>query len=86
MIIDELLGFFGASVVATQYATQSIAYRFATDHEIVEKVRDEFNRVTQNLVGDEDVDRYDLLDEIVTVENCFDCEYLSWFISETLRI
>ena len=52
MIADEILDFFGAATLTSQFATSTMTIAFFQKPEILKKVRDEFNKLTSKATID----------------------------------
>ena len=89
MIVDELLGFFGAAVYTTQYTAQTLIAHFSQNTVSLAIARDEFKRIAAQKHGSDDLDQLskaDLLKKSVSLETCHDMQYLTWVLQESLRI
>ena len=88
-IVDELLGFFGAATDTTHNSMKTILTYFTKNGSSLAKVRDEFDGILNAEISKEkDLQKLSFgkqLKEIVTIDNCFDLEYLNMVILEGLR-
>ena len=48
LIIDEMLDFFSAATLTTQYTTETIVSHCTQDATSLKRIRDEFNRISSN--------------------------------------
>lgn len=82
MIADEILDFFGAATLTSQFATSAMTIAFCQKPEILKKVREEFKKLTMrktiDFSDDPSNDKFDYLDQVVTMETINDFEYLTW--------
>ena len=86
VITDELLGFFGAATETTHNVMITICTYLAKSPECVARIRAEFEKVLDEQSEDEKKESFaQRLQKTVTVDNCFDLEYLSMVIQEGLR-
>ena len=88
LIIDELLDFFAAAVMTTQYAAQTFISHCAQSPASLKKIREEFIAVASKHPDAEsgDKSKREVIDKVVNLETTHDLEYLSWVIMETMRI
>ena len=89
VIVDELLGFFGAATETTHNVIKTILTYFTKNRASLEKVRAEFSKILkQEITDDPSLASLTLIEQLrktVTVDNCFDLEYLNMVIQEGLR-
>lgn len=89
-IIDELLDFFFAAMVTTQYTTQTMVSHFIKDKESLKRVRNEFNdKLSEDIknycMQDGKIETEKMLKDLCIIDNCQDLDYLSRVIYEVLR-
>jgi cytochrome P450 len=89
LIVDELLDFFIAAAITTQYATQTAVSHFIKSPDSLARIRDEFNSVKDEALKDDSslkiADREAFLRKFVTLERVQDLEYLNCVMQEVLR-
>lgn len=86
VITDELLGFFGAATETTHNVMITICTYLAKSPDCVARIRAEFEKVLDEQSEEEKKESFaQRLQKTVTVDNCFDLEYLSMVIQEGLR-
>ena len=83
-ITDEMLGFFGAATETTHNVLQTILTHLVKDKPSLERIRSEFDNQTKKMGFAEDSLEEKLM-KGVTVDSCFDLDYLNNVISEGLR-
>ena len=88
VIVDEILDFFGAGTLTTQFATQTLMINVARKPDVLKRMRDEFLAYTsKNLPSDDNpMSKRDILDEILDLKATQDLEYLNYVMQESLRI
>ena len=88
MIIDELFDFLEASIMTTQYTTQTFLSHCAQSPGTLKKIREEFDSVTKEHSGAEmgNKSKREVIDKVVQFDTIFDLEYLNLVIMEALRI
>jgi cytochrome P450 len=85
--VDELAGFFLAAVNTTQYTLQTLVASLSQSPEILQKIRNEFNTVSESYGEDRTgLTKTEFCKKILTMENLHDLEYMSWVMNETLRM
>ena len=89
VIIDEMLGFFGAGADPTSKGLQTIVSYLAKNSPSVQKIRAEFNAKFTELCDKKpsiaSMSLADQLKETVTIDHSTDLEYLSMVMQEGLR-
>lgn len=89
VMTDELIGFFGAATETTQNVAKTIVTFFTKNYDSLQKVRAEFaQKLNTQHESDGSIGSKPLREQLksaVTVENCFDLEYLNTVILEGLR-
>lgn len=85
-IVDELMDFFFAGTLTTQYTTQSIVTHFVHKPESLKKTRDEFRKVVEEEFPDQvySKDRA-YLDEVCMIDVIQELEHLGCVVNEALR-
>ena len=84
-IVDELRDFFGAAMMTTQYASQTLISHLIQSKESLTRLREEFKTITK----EESASGASLLETLrktVLLETVGKLDYLSWVVLETLRI
>jgi cytochrome P450 len=88
-IVDELLDFFIAGSITTQYATQTVIAHFIKNKDDLKKIRDEFDKAKMEALKEDpslaDLDKEAFLEKFVTLERVQDLEFLNMVNMETLR-
>lgn len=89
VIIDELLGFFGAATETTHNVMKTTLTYLTKTPDSLAKVRAEFQQILSvEAKSYPDFSKLSLADQfkkVVTVDNCFDLEFLNMVILESLR-
>ena len=89
VIIDELLGFFGAATETTHNVTKTILTYLCKKPESLYKIRGEFDEMfAQQCKQDftlSSQSKAEQMKKLVTVDNCFDLDFLNLVICEGLR-
>ena len=89
-IIDELIDFFFAGTLTTQFATQTIVCHFATSSKSLGKVRNEFEYQMEDLLYEDaslkDLKKKELMKRITTFDTISSLTYLNQVVMEALRL
>ena len=88
-MVDELLGFFGAATETTHNVLQTILTHLMQGNDSLQKVRTEFTKVLDEEIKNNPelakASKTDQMKRAVSVDSCFDFEYLNTCIMEGLR-
>ena len=89
IIVDELLGFFGAATDTTHNVIKTALTYLMKDNDSLKKVRDEFAKILNlEIKKDQSLAALPLdgqLKRVVTTDNCFELEFLNMVTMEALR-
>ena len=89
IIVDEMIGFFGAATETTHKVLQTVLTHLMQNKKSLEKVRAEFDKVLDSHIREDpklaDLTKSEQLNKVVSVDSCFDFEYLNWTNIEGLR-
>lgn len=88
-IVDEMLGFFGGATETTHNVLQTVLTHLMQNKKSLEKVRAEFDKVLDSHIKEDpklaNATKSEQLNKAVSVDSCFDFEYLNWTTMEGLR-
>ena len=85
-IIDELMDFFFAGTVTTQYTSQTMLTHLCQKPESLIRVRTEFDKVITEMYPDEkSSSKRDQLDRLVKTDSLMEMEYLNMIMQEAIR-
>ena len=85
-IVNELMDFFFAGTLTTQYTSQTMLTHFCHKPESLQKAREQFKKVAEELEPDKTYsNEQSYLDEVVNLDLIGDLEHLSHVVNEALR-
>ena len=87
LIVDELLDFFLAGSITTQFASQTNIAHCAKNPESLKRIRDEFEKLMSKhpLAEDGKKSKREVMDAALDTETIADLEYLNRVTLETMR-
>ena len=86
-IVNELMDFFFAGTLTTQYASQTMLTHFVHKPESLQKARDQFKKAAEELSPEKVFsNEQSYLDEVVKIDLIQELEHVSHVMNEALRL